>query len=48
MGLIALPNPAHPPTPEALGLAGVVLDSAHGLTPNAVEAAAESAGRDRT
>jgi HAD superfamily hydrolase (TIGR01509 family) len=48
MGVIALPNPAHPPTPEALGLAGVVLDSADGLTPEAVEAAAGSAGRDGT
>jgi HAD superfamily hydrolase (TIGR01509 family) len=48
MGLVAVPNPAHPPTPEALRLAGVVLDSVHGLTPEAVEAAAEPVYRAAT
>jgi HAD superfamily hydrolase (TIGR01509 family) len=37
MRVIAIPNPAHPPEPDALALADVVLDSLDELTPAAIE-----------
>ncbi|HET8653136.1 MAG TPA: HAD family phosphatase [Gaiellaceae bacterium] len=39
MGVVAIPNPHFPPPEDALGLAGVRLDSLAGLTPDAVESA---------
>ncbi len=37
MRVIAIPNAAHPPEPDALALADVVLDSLDELTPAAIE-----------
>ena len=34
--MVAVPNPAHPPSPEGLRVAAVVLDSIDDLVPEAV------------
>ena len=36
--VIAIPHPRYPPEPDALALAGLVLPSLAGLTPDAVSA----------
>jgi hypothetical protein len=40
MHVVAIPNPAFPPPPEALEPAAVVLDSVAELAPEAIERAA--------
>ncbi|MGD9695916.1 MAG: HAD family hydrolase [Thermoleophilia bacterium] len=39
MRVVAIPNPIYPPSPEALGVADVVLPDARALTPEAIEPA---------
>jgi hypothetical protein len=36
MRVVAIPNPHYPPTPDALGVADVVLRDIHALTPDVV------------
>ena len=45
MRVIAIPNPAHPPSPRALRPPRGVLDSIAELTPDVIEEAGYAAGK---
>ena len=47
MVVIACPNREYPPEPDALALATLVVESLDELTPDAIESAAQRAGKHR-
>ena len=47
MVVIACPNREYPPEPDALALAALVVESLDELTPDAIESAAQRAGKHR-